>query len=395
MVMDPSEEEKIQGAHRSLLDTSSIQEAKELGRRLRERTPGLHPAIVLEAQALVVEERFRPAVELLRPVLDELPQYLAARLALARAEELQGDLINSLENYRVAAPQSMAAAEKVQLLMPRAMEILTNRLDDALARRRFEEAEESLHLLRIWSPESLATAEAALRVAIATEDEASELAAVRNLVGFEPDSLSLLERKAVLELKVGDASAGVDLFRRLVAESPDDSRLRGELARAEFLWRVSLLPKEVRDLTLAPELTRSDYAVLLYWLVPSVRYGRLQKSRIATDILDHPQRDAIARVINLGLMEVDETLHRFSPERSVTRSEVMSGILHLMEIQRQKPACMGPRRLGNRPSFETLCRTAAACSLLPSSSDCLPRASIAGSEVLDMVRLGLRQVGGA
>jgi hypothetical protein len=47
--------------------------------------------------------------------------------------------------------------------------------------------------------------------------------------------------------------------------------------------------------------------------VPQIRTARPGAAQIASDIVDHPSRDEIARVANLGLMSIDETLHRFSP----------------------------------------------------------------------------------
>lgn len=400
LVLAPEDAIAIEEAHEALVTKGDATRARDLAAFLLRQTPGLHAATVLDAEALLVERRPGEAMDLLQPVLDELPEYEAAVLVHARSAELAGDLVAAFGGYHdltSAGSSGIAttARERVEVLRPTAVEIMDNRISAALARLRQEDAEEALEVLEGWAPESPVTVEAAVRVAAAVGDRERELEQIRRLSSLAPDRRQLRERQAELEVAVGDPGAGVNLLRQLVAENPDVPALQASLEKAEFSWRISLLPGEVQSLVRAPQLNRASVARLLYWLVPAVRYGRPQQGRIATDILDHENREEMARVINLGLMDVDETLHRFSPERDASRYEALAAVLHLLDIQRQRPACLGTTPLVENPSYATVCRKAAECRLIEAEADCLPRGPVTGEEAVEMVRRALRLVGEA
>ena len=139
------------------------------------------------------------------------------------------------------------------------------------------------------------------------------------------------------------------------------------------------------------ELNRSEYATLLYWLFPQVRYGRPDEARIATDVIDHPQREAIVRVINLGLMRVDPTLHEFGPQRPVRRSEVLGALLGLIAGVPESAVCLDGGQVPTAP--EALCRAAAACRLVDDAADCLAGGPLAGNEAMELGRRTLLRLG--
>ena len=126
--------------------------------------------------------------------------------------------------------------------------------------------------------------------------------------------------------------------------------------------------------------------MLLYWLVPGVRAGVASSARIATDVLDHPQRQEIVRVVNLQLMDVDATLRRFEPEARVRRSAALRALLRALQRAPQAPACVAPLQGNPQPSREALCSAAAACGMLPEAADCLPEAGVSGAEAAAWIR---------
>ncbi len=262
-----------------------------------------------------------------------------------------------------------------------------NRLDDALQRGRLDEAAGRLARLEAWAPGAVPTLEAARKLAAAQGDGTTELAAVKKLQAAGVDRLEIQERRAELELEVGDSSAGLQLFQQLAREHPADAGLQEKLEQAKFRWRLTLLPPQVQAIPPEPVLTRADFATLLHWLIPAVRSARGQGGgRIATDILDHPRRDEIARVVNLGLMEVDPTLHAFHPDRPIVRSEALAALLRAVETLGGRAACLSSMPLGDRPTHDEVCAAAARCGLLPAPEDCLPGATLSGSEALEMFR---------
>ena len=84
--------------------------------------------------------------------------------------------------------------------------------------------------------------------------------------------------------------------------------------------------------------------MLLYWLVPGVRAAVVSEPHIASDILDHSRRQEIMRVVNLQLMDVDETLRRFNPDWRVHRAQALRALLRVLQRAQPQPTCVGPHR---------------------------------------------------
>ncbi len=256
-----------------------------------------------------------------------------------------------------------------------------------------EEAASELERLQAWAPEEDLTLWATVNVAAASEDAEAELGALRALVERFPKDRQLLELQAERELEVGDPSLGLRSLQALALEFPEDPELAEKLAVAKFRWRLQLLPEEIRQLEQVPELTRGEFASLLFWLFPDIRYGRPDEARIASDVLDHPHRQEIVRVINLGLMDLDTDLHAFEPDRPVKQIQVLTSLAMLLSRHRPPLACLGEPHVEESPSMEYVCRVTTRCGILPSESDCLPATSISGQKALQMCRWTQDQLG--
>ncbi len=389
-ITEPQRAAETRKAFRELLAGEEPQGIRFAAAKVLEGDPGFHPASVLTAQSYLVEARSQEALQWLRPVLSEVPEYFPAQLAAGRAAELEDDPLEAFEAYSAVAAFSEAAERKARGIRPRALEILQGRFRDAIDRGRWEIAQASAERLEYWAPEDPETLDSALLLAEGRDDRPAALRVLRKIAAQRPSEPFYLLRQGQLEVEVGDASAGVALLRGLTHRYPEQAAYRESLERAEFRWRFSMLPREVKEVAGQQELSRSDFAAIIYWLVPGVRHGRGQGGRIATDILDHSQREPIARVINLGLMDVDERLHRFIPDRPVTRMEVLTGLLRFLEMQRSPVACLGAGGISKNPSIEAVCSAAASCRILLSAADCLPYAPVRGQEALELVRLSLK-----
>ena len=156
-------------------------------------------------------------------------------------------------------------------------------------------------------------------------------------------------------MEVGDLRGGLDSLESLdpatLVEPADRERLAQAIDLGRFLRRMDLMPAQVRDLSEEPELKRAQLASLVYWLFPSVRFAPLDNPPIAADILDHPYRQEILKVAGQGVMEVDETVHRFYPERAATRSETLAALLDLLLVRRAAAGL--PVRYGRREGQRT------------------------------------------
>jgi tetratricopeptide (TPR) repeat protein len=354
--------------------------AAQVAQQALEVDPELAPARVLLGQAQLVARDLGAARDTLAPVVARHPEYLAAGMAAARAGELLGDLPAAYAIVRRLAPGSPLALERAGALHGRAVDIVAQRTHDAVRRGRLDEARTHLATLREWAAGERTTLEAALAVARAAGERREELAAVRGLLASGSPDPALVERRGELELAVGDPGVAIEIFTDLARRHPGELRYSDSLDLAKFRWRAGNLPTAVRELLDRPELTRADFAVLLYWLVPGVRAGVASSARIATDILDHPQRQEIVRVVNLQLMDVDEALRRFEPQHRVRRVQALRALLRVLQRAPTAPSCVAALEGNTTPSREAICAAAAACRLLTKPPDCLPEAGVSGAE---------------
>ena len=341
--------------------------------------PELPPAHVLLGQAQLVARDLGPARDTLAPVVARFPAYTAAGMAAARTAELLGELPEAYGIYRRLAAGSPLALERAGAIHQRAVDVVAQRTHEALRRGRVGEARTHLATLREWAAGERSTLEAALAVARAADDPREELAAVRGLLATGSDP-ALVERRGELELAVGDPAVAIEIFEDLASRHPEEPRYADALDQAKFRWRANNLPSEVQSLLEKPELLRADYAVLLYWLVPGVRAGVASTARIATDVLDHPNRQEIVRVVNLQLMDVDGTLRHFEPHARVRRAHALRALLRMLQRAAAPPSCVAPLQGNPSPSRDAVCAAAAACGMLPAPADCLPDAGVSGAE---------------
>ena len=186
-------------------------------------------------------------------------------------------------------------------------------------------------------------------------------------------------------MAIGDPAAGMRVFEELAQRYPDDPEVSEKLVRARFLWRFQLLPPDVRQLASEAELKRGEFAVLVYWLFPEIRYGSVGGARIANDILEHPSREQIVRVVNARILDVDSSLHRFEPYLPIERHQLMTAMLRLLARKKPPLACLGGVSVPE--SSQAVCSTALACGLLANEVDCLPALPVGGQEALEFCRV--------
>ena len=385
--------ERVETAYQSLLAGQDLASVESVARDVLAADPGFHPATVLMAQVEYLWPDDAAALELLRPIVEELPDYTAALLTLGRVAERSGDLPVAFTSFTSIAEVSELAAQHAEKVRERAIEIVFNRLGDEIARGRPELAGEHLEWLEQWGAESRAAREGAWLVAKEQGDLETELAVVSRLAA-DTGEREFRQREAELEVEIGDLGSGLEKLEALNQEFPDDPGLVESLEQAEFLWRLQLLPQDVQEIGRKAEIDRADVSTLLYWLVPRVRYSEISNPPIATDILDHPRRDVILRVLNLGLMDVDETLHRFEPAAPARRIAVLRAQLALLSSAPEQLSCMpdaGAFQLDQ--SWSSLCRGASRCRLIADPADCRPAAAISGADALELFRQTLNLLG--
>lgn len=354
---------------------------------------GFHPAHVLLAQVDFLAGDDASVLQRLAPVADELPEYLACQLLRGRAAERRDQIVMAYEAFRRVSGRSELASRRSEALSERALDIVERRFTDALERGRVEDAQRTLEILREWLGPEPRVLDAELQLTVAQGDLEGELALLRELAP-QSDDIEWRRRWAFLELEIGDVRRGLETFEVLAGEFPDDVELTDQLDRAKFLWRLQLLPPDIQDLARKAELDRADFAALLYWLIPQVRLNPLDRPPIATDILEHPRRQEILPVTDMGLLEVNTTLHRFEPDAPVTRQMVLTAFLRLLDVAEKDFSCLGRGEWrAVRGSTSLLCAKAAQCRMIPEVAECLPAAPMSGAEALELFRYEINLMG--
>jgi hypothetical protein len=351
--------------------------------------PAGDAAHLLLAETRLVAGDGAGAFEELQRLPAEVRGRTAIRLMEARAREMAGDLVESYALYRSLAASNEAAAGRAARLEERAVAECRDRIHSAIGRGRVADARRDLERLEAWRPGDLATVQAEREVAVAAGDTTEELAALRSLDADRSLDRDGILRLAQLELDVGDPGRGLSRLQSLAAEWHGDPEVAEALERARFRWRLVHAPQPVQAAAAKPQLTRADLAELLYWLVPGIRADRGGVPRIASDIVGHPAQDEVIRIVNLGVMKVDETLHLFQPDLPVRRTEALAAILRSTGVGAPPPACARSGS-GSTAARDAVCQAAAACGLVPDPADCLPGGGVSGREALDWIRKALR-----
>jgi tetratricopeptide (TPR) repeat protein len=381
--------ERLERAWHGLIDAGDTAGALKASAELLEASPDFLPAQVLAAQVDFAAGENTHVVERLLAVGDTLPTYTASQMLIGRAAERLGDVALAYSAYRAVAARSPLAFKRTGELHPRAMEIVSHRLDEALKAQKVDDAQKQLSLLQSWGPSETITLEAARKVALARGGGGGGRGGGEEGVAHRPGDRALLERRADLELEVGDPSAGLKIVQDLAARDPKDPAMARKLESAKFRWRLSQLPRDIQEIAGRPELNRGDFATLLYWLVPQVRNSLPTAGRIATDVLDNAHREEIVRVVNLGLMDVDSTQHRFYPGSPLRRGQALRVVVRTL-------ARFGAASCANQnPEGGDICDVSLACGLLVAGEDCDAGSPLSGTAGVETLRRSLKLLGGS
>ncbi len=327
---------------------------------------------LLTAQIAFADSRFADA----RSALGREPNSDAGLLLSGRLYELNQDPAEALRNYWTIRERSNVAAGRVEGLLPAAVEVVDQDFLQALEGARLGRAQRLLSVLSAWVPERELTLRSGLLLTRAVKDLDGELSAWRRLYLGEFLNAEELISLTELEIARGSADRAVEIARGLAADPAGDPLHDELLARAEFNWRARLLPAQARAVLSTASMTRADFSLALYWFFPQVRYARSQQVRIATDILEHPNREEIAQVVNAGLLHVDRAGHRFYPDLPMSRQEAIDVVLRLMRTERA--TCL-------EPTTADACSAAVACGVLE-PSECSLGSTLSGGEFANWAR---------
>ena len=160
-------------------------------------------------------------------------------------------------------------------------------------------------------------------------------AAMRIYSSLPDDPDAMLLAVAIAESQ-DDWLAAMNLYTSLPDERPEKGP---GLRRAKLRWRLSVMPEYVQEAVDSLELERAQLAVLVVTLAPKVETLTGGQVPLLSDVMTLPSQNEILTATRLGLIESDQFLHRFHPERPVTAFELRTAVdnlAQLLELERPR-----------------------------------------------------------
>lgn len=283
---------------------------------LRRRTPDYTPALLAEAAIDLRQGRIDAASSTVSRILQTTPDYLAAQVLQAEIATAERRLRAAYDLYRAIGRRTGAPAATAQRLaeLEKALfeELFTaaQSAPDAEAIRLLTEA---LTYLPGATPARLMLAQKL--VATRSFEEARRV--LDPLVNSgDVDRTEVQQTLAEIDAGRGRYQEAIVRYERLVRRDPG---FTPRLEEIKQLWSAANMPAHYLRALESNDLTRADFAILLYWKVTSVRFAQnLPTPSIAIDVEGIAGREEIIRALALGLYEVDPVTRRVSPLRPLS-----------------------------------------------------------------------------
>jgi Tfp pilus assembly protein PilF len=302
----------------------------EAERRLAEIltvNPEFAPARLAQAAMAVRGNRYSDARALLQGL-----DTLAARVYLAEIAYREGRTREAYDLYRVLATDPNAPATAAE----RVSELQGTLFNELFAAAQTAPDADAVRLLR----EALALNAGATepRVLLAQKlvaqrqyDEARrELDPLLNTI---PDRTEVQEMLAEIDAGRGRYQEAIVRYERLARRS-NNPRHTTRLEEIKQEWSAANMPPHFRTAMDSTALTRAEFATLLYWSVPSIRFAQnLGSPPIAIDVEGVAGREEVIRAIAIGLYEVDPVTRRVSPSRAITAARLSTHLARVLSLR--------------------------------------------------------------
>ena len=150
-----------------------------------------------------------------------------------------------------------------------------------------------------------------------------DLSAAMRIYSSLPDDPDAMLLAVAIAESQDDWLKAMNLYTSLPDERPEKAP---GLHRAKLRWRLSVMPEYVQEAIDSPELERAQLAVVVVTLAPKVETLPGGQVPLLSDVMTMPSRNEILTATRLGLIENDQFLHRFHPERPVSAVEVRTAV---------------------------------------------------------------------
>lgn len=330
--------ERFDEAWRWVLAGNEVQAREKLADVLR-RDPGFPPAVLAGAALDIRAGRYEEALSTIANLRQRVQNYTAADIYEAEIAVRQNRTRAAWDLYRAVASRPGVPP----FVQERIAELGETLFAETFAAAQNAAGEDSIRLLR----EALTINPGAIepRVLLATRlvelrrfDEARrELDPLLDSSADRSDVQALL---AEIDFGRGRYQEALVRYERL-ARRTNDPRYAARLEIIKQEWNLANMPPHYRTALESSAVTREQFATLLYWTVPSVRFAQnLSAPPIAVDVQDVEGREEVIRAIALGLFEVDPITRRVSPHRPVTAARLATHLARVL-VLRGAPCARG------------------------------------------------------
>lgn len=285
---------------------------------IRKREPAYLPAALAEAAIDVREGKLDRARATVEHAEERVKGYTAARVYEAEIAVAEHRPRRAYEIYRDIAAQPNAPSSFAARIGDLQKILFDQAYHDALS----APPAEAIRLLREalqFEPGATATRILLVQKLLAQKqyDEARhELDPILNTGDLDRADV----QEALAEIDAGHRrfQEAIVRYERLSKRNPDPHYSARLDELKEQFASENMPPQYIRALE-SDSITRSDFAVLLYWKVSSVRFAQnLGTPPIATDIADVPGREELIRAITIGVLNVDPVTRRVGPNATVS-----------------------------------------------------------------------------
>ena len=163
-----------------------------------------------------------------------------------------------------------------------------------------------------------------------------DLSAAMRIYSSLPDDPDAMLMGVAIAESQDDWLTAMNLYASLPDERPEKAP---GLRRAKLRWRLSVMPEYVQEAVDSLELERAQLAVVVVTLAPKVETLPGGQVPLLSDVMTLPSQNEILTAARLGLIESDQFLNRFHPERPVTAVEVRTAVdnlAHLLELEKPR-----------------------------------------------------------
>jgi tetratricopeptide (TPR) repeat protein len=367
-------EKRFETAWRSFITGDSV-EARRRFADIRSKNPEYLPAELGEAAVEIAQGSLDSALAIVQRVEDRAPDYIVARIYEAEIAMAQHRTRSAYDIYRSLAQQPDApptVAERVKTLEGQLFEELFSAAQAA-------PDEEAIRLLReaLTINAGASNARVLLANKLIARKEFEEARQILDplLTTADFDKPDVQEALAEIEVGRGQYEQAIARYERLSRLSRDP-RHAHRLDQIKEQFSAANMPPQYQRAIESDAIDRSDFAVLLYWKVTSVRFAQnLGTPPIAIDIEGVPGREEIIRAIAIGLYDVDPVTRRVSPLRPISAATLTRLAARVLLVRGASCARAVPYERDESARAE---RVLAACGVSDPSGGVAPDAPVSG-----------------